>query len=57
MPNGDIKGGSHVRDSVRPFADNVRDLLNTVSVKKYFANNPHIENMRFSEFLKLADFQ
>ncbi|WP_241569725.1 DUF6387 family protein [Rosenbergiella collisarenosi] len=55
LPTGDIKGGNHVRDSVRPFADDMRDLLNRVSVKKYFANNPEYEHMRFSDFLKIVE--
>ncbi|MGR3180973.1 DUF6387 family protein [Enterobacter cancerogenus] len=57
LPSGEIKGGSHIRDSVKPFAESARELLNSAALKKYYANNPHIENMRFSEFLKLSEFQ
>jgi hypothetical protein len=57
LPSGEIKGGSHIRDSVKPFAESARELLNSVALKKYYANNPHVENMRFSEFLKLSEFQ
>ncbi|MDM2739533.1 DUF6387 family protein [Citrobacter sp. Cu096] len=57
LPNGEVKGGAHIRDTVKPFAECARDLLNRTALKKYYADNPHIENMRFSEFLKLADFQ
>lgn len=57
LPNGEVKGGAHIRDTVKPFAETARDLLNKVALKKYYADNPHIENMRFSDFLKLIDFQ
>jgi hypothetical protein len=57
LSNGEIKGGTHIRDSVKPFAEGARDLLNSIALKKYYANNPHIENMRFSDFLKISEFQ
>ncbi|MGP2427623.1 DUF6387 family protein [Yersinia sp. 2538 StPb PI] len=57
LPNGEVKGGAHIRDTIKPFAESARDLLNRVTLKKYYADNPHIEEMRFSDFLKLADFQ
>lgn len=57
LPDGTVKGGAHIRDTVKPFAESVRELLSRVELKKYYADNPHIENMRFSDFLKLADFQ
>lgn len=57
LPDGTVKGGAHIRDTIKPFAESVRDLLSRVELKKYYADNPHIENMRFSDFLKLADFQ
>lgn len=57
LSNGEVKGGAHIRDTVKPFAESASDLLNRAALKKYYADNPHIENMRFSDFLKLADFQ
>lgn len=57
LPNGEVKGGAHIRDTVRPFAESATDVLNSVVLKKYYADNPHVENMRFSEFLKLVEFQ
>ncbi len=57
LPDGTVKGGAHIRDTVKPFAESVRDVLSRVELKKYYADNPHIKNMRFSDFLKLIDFQ
>jgi hypothetical protein len=57
LSNGEVKGGSHIRDSVRPFAESAREQFNSIALKKYYANNPHVENMRFSDFLKLSEFQ
>ncbi|TWY21097.1 DUF6387 family protein [Enterobacter roggenkampii] len=57
LPDGTVKGGAHIRDTVKPFAESVRDLLSRVELKKYYADNPHIENMNFADFLKLIDFQ
>lgn len=57
LPNGEVKGGAHIRDTVKPFAEKACDFFNSVHLKKYYAENPHIENMIFSDFLTLNDFQ
>lgn len=57
LSNGEIKGGAHIRDTVKPFAESANNLFNSAALKIYYADNPHIEDMRFSDFLKLAGFQ
>ncbi|MHB9807054.1 DUF6387 family protein [Pantoea ananatis] len=57
LANGEIKGGSHIRDSVKPFSESSGDIFNSVALKKFYANNPHVENMRFSDFMKLSENQ
>lgn len=57
LPNGEVKGGAHIRDTVKPFAESARDLLSRIKLKLYFSDNPHIEDMKFSDFLALEDFQ
>lgn len=51
---GEIKPDAHVRNTVKPFADSVFDVIYKPELSLFLAKNPHIEDMLFSDFLDLA---
>ncbi|HEM8505049.1 TPA: hypothetical protein U2Q41_001806 [Citrobacter koseri] len=49
-----LKSDSNIRNTIKPFADSVLDVIYKPELSLFLAKNPHIEDMLFSDFLKLA---
>ncbi|MEH5013187.1 DUF6387 family protein [Phytobacter diazotrophicus] len=54
LESGDLKSDSNIRNTIKPFIDSVFDIIYQPELSLFLAKNPHIEDMRFSDFLKLA---
>ncbi len=52
---GDLKSDSNIRNTIKPFVDSVFAIIYKPELSLFLAKNPHIEDMRFSDFLKLAE--
>ncbi len=50
----DVKPDSHIRNTVKPFADSLFDIIYQPELSLFLAKNPNIEDMLFSDFLNLA---
>lgn len=51
---GECKPDSHIRNTVKPFADSLWDAIYQPEQELFFAKNPGVEDMLFSDFLNLA---
>ncbi|MFC0226326.1 DUF6387 family protein [Serratia aquatilis] len=55
LGEGDLKSESNIRNTIKPFADSLFDVIYQPELSLFFAKNPYIEDMKFSDFLKLAE--
>ncbi|HHA0037320.1 TPA: DUF6387 family protein [Yersinia enterocolitica] len=52
---GVIKGGAHIKDTVKPFATSMGEIFSWHITKTFFNKNSYLSSMRFLDFLKISE--